>query len=319
VSWARLRAILPAAFGVLAVALAVYAVVGNWPELNRAIRKIGTPALIASLLFGVVGVYAACRTWREILVGLGARPPARTSDRLFFVSQLGKYLPGSVWPVLAQMEFGKRIGTNRRTMLAANLIATALIIAIGLVLAGICLPLSSPAALHRFWWTLLLIPMLLLLVHPRAIPMSIDWSLKLVGHESIDARVPLTASLRGAAWSLLGWLGLGAHLFMLTRALGAHGTSGFLAAIGGEALAVCAGILFIPAPAGAGIRDAVLVATLAPTLGATSALAVALTSRVLLIAVDLLLAAVFGLVGRSPEIAPSTVTATARPTGGEKL
>jgi hypothetical protein len=27
--------------------------------------------------------------------------------RILFLGQLGKYLPGSVWPVLAQMELGK--------------------------------------------------------------------------------------------------------------------------------------------------------------------------------------------------------------------
>ena len=57
------------------------------------------------------------------------------------------------------------------------------------------------------------------------------------------------------------------------------------------ALAVSAGILFIPAPAGAGLRELVLVLVLKPDLGTGGALAIVVASRVLLVAADLLLAA----------------------------
>jgi glycosyltransferase 2 family protein len=55
-------------------------------------------------------------------------------------------------------------------------------------------------------------------------------------------------------------------------------------------LAWAAGLIFIPAPAGAGVRDAVLVATFAPLIGTTAAFAVALASRVLLLVADVVLA-----------------------------
>ena len=110
-------------------------------------------------------------------------------------------------------------------------------------------------------------------------------------------------SLRASGWALVTWLGLGAHIYLLARPFGATGFAAFLAAVGGMALAVAAGILFIPAPAGAGIRDAVLVATLTPTINATNALAVALVSRAMLIGVDLLLA---GLALLLPTIVPTS-------------
>jgi uncharacterized membrane protein YbhN (UPF0104 family) len=60
--------------------------------------------------------------------------------------------------------------------------------------------------------------------------------------------------------------------------------------IGAIALAVPLGILFIPAPAGAGIRDVVLVLVLTVILTSGQALAVVVASRVLLILSDLVLA-----------------------------
>ncbi len=286
-----LRTVLPMAVGAVAVAVALLAVARRWGGVHEAISSIGPTDLALSLIFGMIGTYAPYRIWREMLLGLGARSQTRSSARLFFVSQLGKYLPGAVWPVIAQMEYGARAGLSRRSMLAANMLTFVLSLAVGLGLAGICLPLSSTAALHRFWWTFLLIPVLVALLHPRAIPAFIDWALRLLGRAPVGARLPFRYSVRGIAWGLVSWIALGLHLRALTSGLGAHGWPALLAAIGGEALAVSAGVIFVPAPAGAGIRDAVLVATLTPSLGATNALAAALVSRVVLIVVDLLLAA----------------------------
>jgi uncharacterized membrane protein YbhN (UPF0104 family) len=70
------------------------------------------------------------------------------------------------------------------------------------------------------------------------------------------------------------------------------------ATIGGFALAVCVGIPVVPAPAGAGIRDVVLIATLGVWMTGAQALGIGLVSRVLMIVVDLLMTALAVLVSR---------------------
>ena len=42
--------------------------------------------------------------WRGTLAVLGNRLPIRPGARLFFVTQLGKYLPGAVWPVVETVQ-----------------------------------------------------------------------------------------------------------------------------------------------------------------------------------------------------------------------
>jgi len=203
---------------------------------------------------------------------------------------VGKYLPGSVWPVVSQMEFGRRQGIARRTMLAANVITLALSLTVALILAAVLLPLSSPDALGRFWWTFLLLPPLAACVHPRTLPALLDRLFRLIKREPLNQRMTGRSVVAAMLWSALSWLLLGLHLYVITHALGAHGPGGLAAAIGGAAFAVAVGVAVIPAPAGVGIRDAVLVATLAPGIGATDALAAALASRILLVVADVLLA-----------------------------
>ena len=40
----------------------------------------------------------------------GSPLPLAVARRVFLLAQLGKYLPGSVWPVLAQTELGRDLG-----------------------------------------------------------------------------------------------------------------------------------------------------------------------------------------------------------------
>jgi len=228
--------------------------------------------------------------------GLGVDPPRAESFRVFFVSQIGKYLPGSVWPVVAQMEFGKKTGIARRTMLAANALTLALGLAVGLIVGAALLPLTSPSALRTFRWFFLFLPFLLALLHPRAIPGLLDWLFKRMGRPLLGQRLPWSAMLRAAGWALLSWVLLGLHLYALTSGLGVSGPRVLAATIGGFALAASAGILFVPAPAGIGIRDAVLIATLGVSMTGAQALGVGLASRVLLIVIDLLMTA-FALFG----------------------
>jgi hypothetical protein len=308
----RLRRYLPYAFVVIALAAAFYAVSKNGHSLRHALDQLGTGSIIASTMFGALAVYATFLMWREALRGLGVPVPILVGSRVFFVSQLGKYLPGSVWPVVAQMEFGRRTGTGRRTMLAANGLITALSLAVGLIIAAISLPFASAHALRQFWWALACLPFLLALLHPRVIPGLLNWVSRRLGRGEMDESLTWGTTLKCVGWAALSWLLFGMHMYLLVRGVGVHGWHTIPASLGGFALAVCAGVLFIPAPAGALVRDSVLVAALATSMSATTALALSLVSRVLLIVVDVGLAAVFGPRLRWPGRPPSPALRTER-------
>jgi uncharacterized membrane protein YbhN (UPF0104 family) len=175
-------------------------------------------------------------------------------------------------------------------MLSANILLLALVTATGLLAGAALLPWSSSGGLSRYWWALLFLLPVLATLHPRTIPAVIDKILALVGREPLGVRVGTRAMVLAILWGFVAWLLLGLHLYVMTHALGAEGVSALAAAIGGIGLGWAAGLLFIPAPAGAGVREAVLVATFAPQIGAAPALAVALASRVILVLADVLLA-----------------------------
>jgi uncharacterized membrane protein YbhN (UPF0104 family) len=238
--------------------------------------------------------------WRAVLSDLGVRFGLAEGARIFFVSQLGKYLPGSVWPVVMQMEAGRNWGANRKVMLAANAITTVLSICVGTVLAGALLPFSSPAALHRFWWALAVLPLLIVLAHPQSLPFLLDRVLQALRRAPLGVRMSGAGTFRAIGWSVFSWICFGAHLAVLAAALGKLSLGLIALCIGGIGLAISAGVLFLPAPAGAGMREVVLGFVLATVLHPGQAVAVVIASRVILLLGDLVLAAVAAALPRRP-------------------
>lgn len=269
---------------------AAYAIYRERHPFGDALHRVGVWPMVLSLVVGAAGTAVTFPLWREVLGGLGVRLPWGPGARVFFTSQLGKYLPGSMWPLVMQMEAGRARGASRRTMIAGNLLTIVLSCCVGLLVACVALPVWSAHALAHYWWVLLALPFLFALLHPRALPALLDRAFALVGREPLHEQLPLRSTIRAAAWSVLSWLLLGTHVYVLCAALGHAGFSAFALCVGGTALAISAGVLLIPVPAGAGLREVVLLLVLRSIMTNGQALVVVLGSRALLIMADLLLA-----------------------------
>jgi hypothetical protein len=294
----KLRERVGVLFILLVLAAVAWTVAANRTSFAGTLDRVGAGGVLLSLVGGIVGVGATGQQWRTVLGGLGVGFGVAEGSKVFFVSQLGKYLPGSVWPIVMQMEAAKPRGANRKTVIAANLITLVLSIATGLVLAGALLPFAFPDALGRFWWALAALPLVLILALPRSLPFLLDQVLRVLRRKPLGVQLSVAATLRAAAWALLSWVGLGAHLAVLCAAVGTPSVGLVALCIGGMGLAVSAGVLFLPAPAGAGMREVVLGYVLVSILTSGQAIAVVIASRAILILADLLLAGVGAVLGR---------------------
>ena len=59
-----------------------------------------------------------------------------------FIGQLGKYIPGSVWPILTQMELGARANVPRSRSASASILTMILSLVTGLLVAAVTLPFA---------------------------------------------------------------------------------------------------------------------------------------------------------------------------------
>ncbi|WP_157749488.1 lysylphosphatidylglycerol synthase domain-containing protein [Jatrophihabitans sp. GAS493] len=305
--------------------IVVVAIAAGWALFSQrkafiaGVRVMGYLPLLVSLPVAIVAVFATFLSWNEVLLGLDVRLGFRSAAKVFFVSQLGKYLPGSVWPVALQMQAGYERGAKRRTMLAANLITLVLNCTVGLIIGGLSLSVAQPKVLGHYWWFGFALLILLPLLHPRALPKLIDLLYGLIGKEPLGESVRPASMLRSMGWCALCWFALGIHLAILCAAFGPLSAADIAGCLAAMALAVTLGVLFIPAPAGAGIRDVTLGVVLGSVLAnGGQILAVVVASRLVLVVTDLLLALIAAVVpsGAKPTASGSVSQAPGQPTDG---
>ena len=280
---------------VLGVVLAVRQLSGQAGEVGAGLADLSAGPVLAAFAATFASLGLSLLTWRATLAGLGTQVPLRPAAQIFFLGQLGKYVPGSVWPVLAQMELGAAHGLSRTVVGTAGLLQLAIGVPGALLLGALAVPALLSAGSGAYALLLLALPLALVALWPPVLGPLLDRALRLVRRPPLDQRLSLPAVVRVAALSGAANVVLGLQAWFLARDLEASDPYLLPIVVGAFVLATVAGLLALPVPAGAGVREAVLVAALSPVLPIERALLLALVSRVVLTVADL---AVAGLAAR---------------------
>jgi hypothetical protein len=284
---------------VLLTVLALVAVVlaDRWQEVRPVLARLSLLTVGLAMMAVLGGLFCSFLGWRAALAGLGSPLALGAAMRVCFLGQLGKYVPGSVWSVVAQVELGRDYGVPRRSSGAAVGIATLTTLATGLALAAAGLLQLGPEAYGRYAWTLLILPVALAVLWPPLLNRLIAAALRLARRDPMPAHLDLGAIVRVTGWSLAAWALYGVHIWVLALGVGAGGATLLFQATAAFAGAWCVGFLLVVAPAGAGAREAALVFLLHPTVPSTEAAVVALTSRLVVTVAEV----VWGLVALGAE------------------
>jgi glycosyltransferase 2 family protein len=254
--------------------------------------------MIAAAISGLAAMTLLGVNWLVIVRAGGAAAPLRRGLAWFFVGQLGKYVPGGIWPIVGQAELAHRDRTPRSIAYwstALSMVATLLGAAVVAAIAGLVAPAGSrlvPAVVAAGC----LVTLGALAVRP----------LRSRLHRAVDRLTPRELRLPPAGW----FTGIVAR-YLPVWVLFAGMTVGCVAALGADlhtelvvtviyaaCLSWIAGFVIVGLPGGLGVREAVLISLLSAPLGSGVAVSAALLSRVVSIGVDLIGAAVAAPVAR---------------------
>jgi hypothetical protein len=275
---------------VVAIGVGVYEISKEWQKVHQALGQIGALASVEALLALLVMQFATLRTWQVLLAGLGSPLRTPVAGRVLFIGQLGKYIPGSVWPVLAQMELGARAKVPRPRSASASILTMLLSVLTGLLVAAVTLPFAQHN--QQYLWVFAVVPVIAVCLHPRVLNPLLNKLFKVIKRPPLEQ--PLTGRVlaHALAWSFTAWLFNGLQIWILAEKFGAPVGKTILLALGGYAFAWCAGFVVIIAPAGGGVRDPLITAFFTPVIGYGPALAVMLVSRAVNTISDLLVAGI---------------------------
>jgi uncharacterized membrane protein YbhN (UPF0104 family) len=287
------------AFIIIAVFAAFFAVSQRGAEVRAAATDIPASSVVLSSLLGIMFIVLSMLVWRSLLHDMGSKVSLRSAANMFFVSQLGKYLPGGVWNIVAVAEMGADHKIPRRRSVSVMMVATLVSVVTGLALAVLSIPLAPDAVAGRYGRAVWALPIFAAVLAPPLLNRLLDAALRVLRRPPLEHPVTARGVIVAVGWSMLAWLFAGGHVWLLGAGVGLEPSMKTLALVtGGYALAWTAGFAAVVSPAGLGVRELVLAAVLASQLGVGGVVVVVLLSRVMLTVSDLFLGLAALAVGR---------------------
>jgi glycosyltransferase 2 family protein len=269
-----LSALVGAVIGLTCIVFVAERMSSQWSEVRDEVANASPWWVVAAVLAAgaAMGWIAAC--WQRAMGLLGPPPDRRRTVAWYFAGEIGKYVPGGIWPVVGRGELARRGGVPRgRAYPSVGLSLAALYLAaLGLACALVPLDLveqsESPGALAL----LVLLPVGLAALHPRVLTWARDQVVRLTGRGTDLKIPPWGRTIALVASYLPAWLLIWAATWCTARALLPHPS---LLRIGvATMLSWVAGFVAVPVPAGAGVREAVFVAASGLPVGIGATIAV---------------------------------------------
>jgi uncharacterized membrane protein YbhN (UPF0104 family) len=278
----------------LVVVAVVWALAGQWDDVRADLASVSVGALLGAFALAMLSLVFTLVGWRSLLADLGSPLHLAPASGVLFVGQLGKYLPGSIWTVVAQAEVAARLGVPRRRSAVAGLLSVLLSALAGLTIGVVALPGLLDAGGSRWYLLLLLLlPIGAAGLHPRVLGPVIRLAFRLVRREPPEKDLSGRAIAVTAAAFVAAWACLGAQVWVLVVDLGGDPSDAVVPSVFGYALAASVGMLAVFLPAGVVLREVVLVLLLEPVMGRTAATAAVILSRFVVTVSDVV-AAVLG-------------------------
>ncbi|TVP55412.1 MAG: UPF0104 family protein [Gemmatimonadales bacterium] len=252
------------------------------PELDRRWIAASVGALLGTFLL-------AAGLWGRMVRDLGEPDPGvAASARVIFTANLGRYVPGKVWQIAGLAILARRQGVS----VTIGTLAGILVQGFSLLAAaawGIPAITAVRAEASDGLWLLVgigIATVVLLCSVPTLLHGVFRFLFRLARRDPEEApRTDVRFGLRWLGWHLVVWAGYGVAFHLFLVGLG-FDELGILSSTIYFAAAYLLGYLALPAPAGLGVREGVLMALLQPVIGPAAA-PVAILARLWMTAVEL--------------------------------
>jgi uncharacterized membrane protein YbhN (UPF0104 family) len=276
-------------FAAAIVWAAVRALQGQWSAAAQRLAaiRIGWPWVIGATIIVFLTYLLLIETWRRILVGWNAHLPFGIAARIWFVSNLGKYLPGKIWSIAAMSVMAREHGVSPVAAAGSSVLIQLVTIATGIVLVIITGIGAVDQPLLAIVTGVVLI--LSLAALPILLPRLAEIAGSLTGKTIEVPPLPATILWLSVVRSLVSWIAYGIAFQLFVVGILGKSSGATLSYIAVYAASYIIGFLALFAPGGVVVRESALVAGMV-RLGLASqpdAFAVAVASRLWLTVVEL--------------------------------
>jgi glycosyltransferase 2 family protein len=249
------------------------------------LRLTGSIILFAAVLVASVGI------WGRALRQFDVRVPFPILARIWFLSNLSRYIPGKIWQFVGVAEMSHAAGVAVLTSITSLLMFMGFTLIAACVVGAALLPATGPLGAWGVGLRLVA-PLLLLLAHPRVINAAVRVASRITRRPLATWSGSWFDGLLLVGLCLAEWVGMGIAFTLFIGSLAPVGLEVLPTATAAFALSFVAGFAVL-LPAGLGAKEGALAVLLSTIMPLPVAAAIAVASRVWTVLAELLPVCIF--------------------------
>lgn len=226
-----------------------------WSDLHV---RWGMMALSGGVVF--LSYAVLIETWRRTVSAWGGELRFGAAARIWFISNLGKYVPGKVWQIGAMGVLAQQEGVTATAAVGSSLVVNLVNIVAGCLVIAVSGGAGvAPSSLIP----LTIVAAIVAAATPWVLPVLFRAASRISGRELVAPRIPPSAVLIALAGCAIAWVLYGiAYEFLAIALFGstAGTTASYIAVF---TLSYLIGYLVLFAPGGVGVRETSLTAAMA--------------------------------------------------------
>ncbi|MCU7854716.1 MAG: hypothetical protein KZQ79_03340 [Candidatus Thiodiazotropha sp. (ex Lucinoma borealis)] len=285
----NLKTALKSFWWILVLGFIGFFLISNLHRVETVIQRLPISTIIYSICALAIGKLFLVAIMHQSLQQYRVNLSAQRCFKIYNLTQLGKYIPGSIWQFVGRIGLYKEAGLSNHTIRDTILLETFWVVfsALLLGLALICI------TQYEFLITLFsqLPSRLLIIISSIAGIVLLVASIGTWRNKLIDYSRRLMYTPTSLLIALLIWFFLGFSFWITLLPLSSI-EIGLVYIIGLYALSYAVGFVVPFAPAGIGIRETILVFGLVPYLDTNTAIILATLNRILYIIIEIILASI---------------------------
>ncbi|MFH1374657.1 MAG: lysylphosphatidylglycerol synthase transmembrane domain-containing protein [bacterium] len=271
----------------------------RWQEIRAYEWQLHWGWLALSVVVGIATFFLLATIWRRIIKGFGHELTHTKAFRIFYLSDLGRYIPGKIWPLLGILYLAQKEGipperagasfvlVQLYAIPASFLVFVAAVLLEPKVLVDQVAILGDQSA--YIIAAVMLAAALVIVVRPQWVLAIGNIILRKLKRPPAELALDKKVALGILVAYCLAWSCYGLAFWLFVRGVGGNPALHLIAAIGVFNAAYQIGYLALFAPGGFGPRELVLGLMLTPFLGPVAP-AVAIGARLWAVVIESLAA-----------------------------
>ena len=267
----------------------------NWSQVKDTPFSLQPLSFILSTLIFAFSYFIQIWAWYLITLKLKIALSPSETLKIWFYSQLGKYLPGKIWMFLSRFHFYESKGQSKKVIsVAIYLEVVTMIVAAGLIfLTGLIFfkEMQSVYSGRTFWLVLLPFISVFVCLHPRILEKIINWTLAQFKRDVVSLSISYSDVLWILFICIVSWVVGGIGFYLFVDSIYPATAQYILFLTGALAVSSTLGLIAIFAPSGLGVREGALVYLLSYMMPGGVAVIISILTRIWMTLIEI------GLIG----------------------